>query len=274
MRETWRRMRAHKVGGHLLRFRPLSLVFALVMVLGHRHRHRGGADRRGHLRHAQGAGRPPLDPAHARPQGRGDLLPRPDRRCRQPDGRALAPGTGAQRLDRGVVGLPHRLLGQRGVHRGHDATSSQWADEQTGEPVRLFVSGSMGAHGLAQRHAARRRLTGLLVRRQAGRRPDQDGARSPAPSGSSRRPSTASRCPRTATRRKNIDKLSTDTRYRFVASRQRPMGPLRREHRSDGRGSGRARRGREHPRGHRAPTTTRSHFNVGDLIDFASTCGA
>ena len=34
MREMWRRARAHKVGGQVLRFRPLSVVFALIMVLG------------------------------------------------------------------------------------------------------------------------------------------------------------------------------------------------------------------------------------------------
>ena len=30
----WRRARTHRVGRHLLRFRPLSIVFAVVMVLG------------------------------------------------------------------------------------------------------------------------------------------------------------------------------------------------------------------------------------------------
>ena len=75
-----------------------------------------------------------------------------------------------------------------------------WAEEQTdrhADPaLRLRLD---GRHRLAQRDDPRRPRAGVLVRRQAGRRPHQDGQRPRRRRGSSARPS-AGTSPATATR--------------------------------------------------------------------------
>ena len=93
-----------------------------------------------------------------------------------------------------------------------------WAEEQTGDlPIRLYVSGSMG--GTVSLNAMTHAGLGatLLVRREAGRRPHQDGQRPRRPAGSSARRSAAT-VPFDRNPVNTIDQLPTATRYRMVTS--------------------------------------------------------
>lgn len=271
MRDAWRRVRSRKVAGHLLRFRPLSIVFAVLMVLGTASATAEaptGEVIRGTLK-AQDV-RLSLPPT-TNPKGVAIFF---HGQTGGVDNRMDEPWLQGLVRSGWIVASSdfHTASWGNEVSTEDTALLAEWATEQTGEPVRLFVSGSMGAtvslnamtHGVAAPAC------------WYGVKPAVDPTRMDAVPGANRiineafegRPIPAARNPAF-----NIDKFSTKTRYRLVASvndqwvRYRENAGLLAE--------GLKERGAEvsvlRVTGtHDDPL----HFDVGDLVDFASTCGA
>jgi hypothetical protein len=148
----------------------------------------------------------------------------------------------------------------------------KWAQEETGEPVRLFVSGSMGATVSlnAMTHGVEAPVCWYGVK------PAVDPTRMDAVPGATRIISEAfdgQPIPDHRNPAKSIDDLSTATRYRLVASVNDEW--VRFEENTGLLAEGLEERGADV--GILPVTGTHDdplHFNVGDLVDFAATCGS
>jgi hypothetical protein len=263
-------MRAHNVGRHLLRFRPLSVVFAVAMVLGTATATAEaptGEVIRGKLK-AQDVRLsipPTADPRgvaiffHGQTGGVDNRMDEPWLQSLVRSGWIVASSDF------------HTASWGNEVSTEDTALLAEWATEQTGEPVRLFVSGSMGAtvslnamtHGVAA-PACWYAVKPAVDPTKMGAVP---GARRIIKEAYDGRPIPADRNPAL-----NIDQLPATTRYRLVASVNdvwvrfdENAGPL---------AKGLEKRGAEVSI---LPVTGTHddplHFNSGDLIDFASTCG-
>lgn len=152
------------------------------------------------------------------------------------------------------------------------ALLAEWATEQTGEPVRLFVSGSMGAtvslnamtHGVpapACWYGVKPAVDPTKMGAVPGARRIINEAYEGQPVPPDRNPAL------------NIDKLSTKTRYRMVASVNDEW--VRHDENAGLLAKGLEARGAEVSI--LAVTGTHDdplHFDVDDLIAFASTCGS
>ncbi len=270
MRELWRRARSHPVFGHLLRFRPLALVVALIMVLATA---------------TATAEAPTGDVLYDKFRGQDVRLSIPP--TADPKGVAIffhgQTGGVDNRMDEPwLQGLMRSgwIVASSDFHTaswGNEASTQdtkdliEWAVEQTGEPVRLFVSGSMG--GTVSLNAMLHGVDAPAC--WYGVKPAVDPTRMGAVPGANRiideayggEPIPGDRNPA-----RNIDAFSTDTRYRFVASQadqwvrfDENTGPMVTSLEARGAqvsvlevyGS------------HDDP----SHFDVGDLVEFAAGCG-
>lgn len=270
MRELWRRARAHKVVGHLLRFRPLALVVALIMVLATA---------------TATAEAPTGDVLYDEFRGQDVRLSIPP--TVDPKGVAIffhgQTGGVDNRMDEPwLQGLMRSgwIVASSDFHTaswGNEASTQdtkdliKWAEEQTGEPVRLFVSGSMG--GTVS-------LNAMLHGVEApacwyGVKPAVDPTKMDAVPGAKRIIAEAydnQPVPDDRNPAKNIERFSTDTRYRFVASRadqwvrfDENTGPMVASLEARGADVSLL----EVYGTHDDP----SHFNVNDLVDFAGGCG-
>lgn len=270
MRETWRRARSHRVLGHLLRFRPLAVLFALVMVLGTA---------------TATAEAPTGEVLRGKLKAQDVRLSMPP--TADPKGVAIffhgQTGGVDNRMDEPwLQGLVRSgwIVASSDFHTaswGNEISTedtrllAEWATEQTGEPVKMFVSGSMGATVS---------LNAMLHGVEApgcwyGVKPAIDPTRMDAVPGAKRiiaeaydnQPIPADRNPAL-----NLDSFSTDTRYRLVASvndewvRYEENTGLFAERMEEGGADVSI-----------LPVTGTHddplHFNVRDLIDFANTCG-
>jgi hypothetical protein len=271
VRELWRRARTHRVLGHLLRFRPLALVVALIMVLATA---------------TATAEAPTGEVIYDEFRGQDVRLSIPP--TADPKGVAIffhgQTGGVDNRMDEPwLQGLMRSgwIVASSDFHTaswGNEASTQdtvdliRWAREVTGEPVRLFVSGSMGAtvslnamlHGV-QPPACWYGVKPAVDPTRMGAVPGADRIIDEAYGG---QPIPVDRNPAL-----NLDKFSTDTRYRLVASKADQW--VRYDENAGLMTAGLERRGAEVSLlevygTHDDP----SHFNVGDLVEFAATCGA
>ena len=145
MSELLARVRTHPVLGRIFRFRPLAPLIAVLLVFATATATAEaptGSVIYGRIK-AQDVrlSMPPTE----QPKGIVDLLPRPERRRRQPHGRAVAAGPGPLRAGSSP---PPTSTPTRGATRRPPTTPVNlvaWAEEQTGNlPIKLYVSGSMG----------------------------------------------------------------------------------------------------------------------------------
>jgi hypothetical protein len=266
----WHRARTHRLGRHLLRFRPLSIVFAVLMVLGT----------------ATATAEAPTGEV-IRDQLRGQdvrlsIPPTPD-----PKGVAVffhgQTGGVDNRMDEPWLQALVRsgwIVASSDFHTaswGNEASTLdtqdlvKWATEETGEPVRIFVSGSMGATVSlnAMTHGVEAPACWYGVK------PAVDPTKMDAVPGATRiiddafdgQPIPADRNPAL-----NIDKFSTETRYRMVASVNDQW--VRYDENTGLLADALEDRGADVSI---LPVTGTHddplHFNVSDLVDFAATCG-
>jgi len=263
-------MRTHKVGGHLLRFRPLSILFALLMVLGTASATAEaptGEVIRGTLK-AQDVrlSMPPTpDPKgvaiwfHGQTGGVDNRMDEPWLQALVRSGWIVASSDF------------HTASWGNAVSTEDTALLAEWATEETGEPVRLFVSGSMGAtvslnamtHGVAPPAC------------WYGVKPAVDPTRMDAVPGADRIISEAYEgqpVPPDRNPALNIGELSGKTRYRIVASVNDQW--VRYQENAGLLADGLQARGADVSI---LPVTGTHddplHFNVADLVGFASTCG-
>jgi hypothetical protein len=259
------------VVGHLLRFRPLSLVAALLMVLATA---------------SATAEAPTGDVLYDSFRGqdvRLSIPPTPD-----PKGVAIffhgQTGGVDNRMDEPwLQGLMRSgwIVASSDFHTaswGNEASTLdtidliKWAEEQTGEPVRLFVSGSMGGtvslNAMTHGVEAPPCWYGVKPAVDPTKMQDVPGATRIIAEAFDNQPIPDDRNPA-----KNVDSFSTETRYRFVASRNdqwvhydENTGLLAEALEEDGADVSIL----EVTGTHDDP----SHFNVSDLVDFASTCGS
>lgn len=270
MKDIWRRARTNRVGRHLLRFRPLSLVVAVLMVLGTATATAEaptGEVIRGKLK-AQDVRLslpPTTDPKgvaiffHGQTGGVDNRMDEPWLQALVRSGWIVASSDF------------HTASWGNEVSTEDTAVLAEWATEQTGEPVRLFVSGSMGA--TVSLNAMTHGIEAPTC--WYGVKPAVDPTKMDAVPRANRiideayggRPIPADRNPAL-----NIDKLSTETRYRMVASVNDQW--VRYDENTGLMADGLEARGAEVSI---LPVTGTHddplHFNVGDLVDFASTCG-
>jgi hypothetical protein len=257
------------VGRHLLRFRPLSLVFAVVMVLGTATATAEaptGEVIRGRLK-AQDV-RLSLPPT-ADPKGVAIFF---HGQTGGVDNRMDEPWLQALVRSGWVVASSdfHTASWGNEVSTEDTALLAEWATEQTGEPVRLFVSGSMGATVSlnAMTHGVQAPACWYGVK------PAVDPTRMDAVPGADRIIKEAfggQAIPVDRNPALNIDRLSVETRYRLVASVNDQW--VRYDENAGLLASGLERRGAEVSI---LPVTGTHddplHFDVGDLVDFASRC--
>ena len=251
MREIWRGARSHPVFGHLLRFRPLALVVALLMVLATA---------------TATAEAPTGDVIYDKFHGQDVRLSIPP--TADPKGVAIffhgQTGGVDNRMDEPwLQGLMRSgwIVASSDFHTaswGNEVSTQDtkeliaWAEEQTGEPVRLFVSGSMG--GTVSLNAMLHGVDPPAC--WYGVKPAVDPTRMDAVPGANRiiyeayggEPIPDDRNPAM-----NIDSVLERHPLPVRRLQGRPVGPLRREHRPDGRQPGGTRRQGEHARGVRHP---------------------
>jgi hypothetical protein len=264
-------MRSHRVGGHVLRFRPLSVVFALVMVLGTATATAEaptGEVLRGKLK-AQDV-RLSIPPT-ADPKGVAIFF---HGQTGGVDNRMDEPWLQALVRSGWIVASSdfHTASWGNEVSTEDTRLLAEWAEKETGEPVRLFVSGSMGATVSlnAMTHGVEAPACWYGVK------PAVDPTKMDAVPGANRiideafggEPIPDDRIPA-----KNVDRLSAKTRYRLVASVNDQW--VRYDENAGLLAAGLEARGAEVSilpvKGtHDDP----SHFDVGDLVDFAATCGS
>ena len=270
MRQMWRRAQSHRVLGHLLRFRPLALLLAVLMVLGT----------------ASATAEAPTGDVLL------DTLDGQDVRLDIPatsDPKGLAiyfhgqNGGAENRMDEPwlqALGRSGWAIASSDFHTaswGSEASTQdtvnliEWAERLSGEPVRIFVSGSMGAtvslnamiHGV-EAPACWYGVKPAVDPTKMGAVPGATGIIKKVYGG----PIPPDRIPV-----RNTDKLSVDTRYRMVAS---PNDEWVRYDENAGRLSGEIEsRGGDVSvlqvvGGH----DDESHFDVADLVEFASGCSA
>jgi hypothetical protein len=255
--------------GHLLRFRPLALVLAVVTVLGTA---------------TATADAPTGETIYDVLDGqdvRLDIPPTAD-----PQGLAIffhgMNGGAENRMDEPWLQALKRsgwVVASSDFHTaswGNPASTQdtvnliEWAEKQSGVQVRLFVSGSMG--GTVSLNAMSHGVEAPAC--WYGVKPALDLTRMDAVPGANRAIDKAfggEPVPSNRNPVDNIDSLSTDTRYRVVASKndtwvvyEENAGPL-----VDGL---EARGGDISILEVQGTHDDPSHFDVGDLVEFASTC--
>jgi hypothetical protein len=269
VRDMWRRARSHALFGHLLRFRPLALVVAVIMVLATA---------------TATAEAPTGDVLYDEFRGQDVRLSIPP--TADPKGVAIffhgQTGGVDNRMDEPwLQGLMRSgwIVGSSDFHTaswGNEASTQDtkdliaWAEEQTGEPVRLFVSGSMG--GTVSLNAMLHGVEPPAC--WYGVKPAVDPTRMGAVPGAKRIIGDAYGGPVPDDRNpaRNIESFSTDTRYRFVASKSdqwvrydENTGPMVASLKERGADVSLL----EVIGTHDDP----SHFNVSDLVEFANGCG-
>jgi hypothetical protein len=270
VREIWRGARSHRLLGHLLRFRPLALVLAVLITLGTA---------------SATAEAPTGEVIYGKLKDQEVRLSLPP--TTDPKGVAIffhgQTGGVDNRMDEPwLQGLVRSgwIVASSNFHTaswGNELSTedtmllADWATEQTGEPVRVFVSGSMGATVSlnAMTHGVEAPACWYGVK------PAVDPTKMGAVPGASRiikaafdgQPVPADRNPA-----RNIDTFSTETRYRLVASVDDEW--VRFDENAGLLAKGLEERGAEVSilpvtGSHDDPL----HFNVSDLVDFAGTCG-
>lgn len=217
MRQMWRRARSHPVFGHLLRFRPLAFVVAVIMVLATA---------------TATAEAPTGEVIYDSFRGQDVRLSIPP--TADPKGVAVffhgQTGGVDNRMDEPwLQGLMRSgwIVASSDFHTaswGNEASTLdtmdlvKWAEEETGEPVRLFVSGSMGGtvslNAMTHGVEAPACWYGVKPAVDPTKMGDVPGAHRIIKEAFDGQPVPDDRNPA-----KNVDAFSTDTRYRFVASR-------------------------------------------------------
>ena len=271
MRALWSRARSHRVLGHLLRFRPLAVVAALFMVLATA---------------TATAEAPTGEVLYDNFRGQDVRLSIPP--TADPKGVAIffhgQTGGVDNRMDEPwLQGLMRSgwIVASSDFHTaswGNEASTLdtidliRWAEEETGEPVRLFVSGSMG--GTVSLNAMTHGVTAPAC--WYGVKPAVDPTKMDAVPGANRIIKDAfdgGPVPDDRNPAKNVDAFSTDTRYRFVASHGDTW--VRWDENTGLLAEALEERGADVSiltvSGiHDDP----SHFDLGDLVEFADGCGA
>ncbi len=267
----WRRARTHRVGGHLLRFRPLSVVFAILMVLGTA---------------TATAEAPTGEVIRSTLKAQDVRLSIPP--TTDPKGVAIffhgQTGGVDNRMDepwlQGLVRSGwivassdfHTASWGNELSTEDTALLAEWAEKETGEPVRLFISGSMGAtvslNAMTHGVEAPACWYGVKPAVDPTKMKAVPGARRLIKEAFNGEPVPPERIPVL-----NTDKFSTDTRYRLVASVNDEWV------RFDENAGLLAERLEERGAEVSILSVTGTHddplhFNVGDLVDFAATCGA
>ena len=271
MREIWRGARSHRLLGHVLRFRPLALVLAVLTVLGTA---------------TATADAPTGETIYDVLDGQDVRLDIPA----TPDPKGLAiyfhgqNGGAENRMDEPwLQGLKRSgwVVASSDFHTaswGNEASTKdtvnliRWAERESGQQVRLFVSGSMG--GTVSLNAMSHGVDAPVC--WYGVKPALDLTRMDAVPGANRIITEAfggEPVPRDRNPVDNIDSFSTDTRYRMVASRndtwvvyEENAGRLADALKARGADVSIL----EVQGTHDDP----SHFDVGDLLEFAGSCGS
>lgn len=270
-RQIWRRLRTHRVAGHLLRFRPLAPVVAVLIVL---------------FSATATADAPTPEVVYGKLKKQDVRLSIPG--TNDPKGIAIwfhgQTGGVDNRMDEPwLQGLVRDgwIVASSDFHTaswGNAASTEdtrllkQWAEEQTGEQVRLFVSGSMGAtvslnamlHGVP----APACWYGVKPAVDPTRMQNVPGARRIIAEAYNGKPVPADRNPAA-----NVDRFSAETSYRFVASKGDPW--VLYDENAGKLSAALAARGADVSLlevfgAHDDP----SHFNVSDLVQFASGCAS
>jgi hypothetical protein len=269
MREMWRGLRAHPVAGHVLRFRPFALLVAVLIVLSTA---------------TATADAPTPEVVYGKLKAQDVRLSIPG--TNSPKGIAIwfhgQNGGVDNRMDEPwLQGLVRDgwIVASSDFHTaswGNPVSTEDtkllkaWAEEQTGHEVRLFVSGSMGATVS---------LNAMLhgVEPPAcwyGVKPAVDPTRMGNVPGAKRIISEAyggEPVPEDRNPARNVDRFSTETTYRFVASKSDPWVIY-------DENAGKLSAALEERGADTSllevfgPHDDPSHFNVDDLVEFSRGC--
>ena len=269
MKQKWRQARVHPVAGHILRFRPLALLVAMLMVF---------------FTATATADAPTPEVVYGKLKKQDVRLSIPG--TNSPKGIAIwfhgQTGGVDNRMDepwlKGLVRDGwivassdfHTAAWGNAASTEDTALLKEWAEEQTGHEVKLFVSGSMGAtvslnamlHGVPAPAC------------WCGVKPAVDPTKMGNVPGSRRKIAEAydgQPVPDDRNPARNVDRFSADTVYRFVASKSDPWvifdenaGKLSAALEARGAKTSLL----EVFGAHDDP----SHFNVADLVEFAKGC--
>ena len=269
MRQMWRRAQSHRVLGHLLRFRPLAFLLAVLMVLGTA---------------SATAEAPTGDVLLDTIDGQDVRLDIPA--TSDPKGLAIyfhgQNGGAENRMDEPwlqALGRSGWAIASSDFHTaswGNEASTQdtvnliEWAEKLSGEPVRIFVSGSMGA--TVSLNAMTHGVDAPVC--WYGVKPAVDPTKMDAVPGANRIIQGAYGGPVPPDRNPalNADEFSVDTRYRMVASKKdqwvrydENAGLLSQELESRGADVSILEVKGTHD--------DESHFDVADLVEFAAGCG-
>jgi hypothetical protein len=269
MIEAFRRLRRHRVLGHVLRFRPLALALALVLVVATAtataeaptgsviYGRLGTEDARLSI------------PATDEPKGVAVFFHGQNGHV---DNRMDEPWLQSLVRDGWIVASSDFHTDSWGNEASTDDTRRlvAWAEQETGQPVRLFISGSMGGtvslNAIVHGVAAPPCWYGVKSAVDVTTMDEVPGANRIISEAYAGEPVPADRNPVN-----RIGALPVSTRYRMVASPADQWVPF--EANTRRLSEGLERRGAEVSvltveGGHDDP----SHFNVADLVEFAATC--